>query len=110
MAYSASQIYTAVLQSLGPSISADATKASAMQKAITAAYVEVVSIMGPSSLTSDTFNQLWFKLGFFQASVVAVGINEATMFLYKQYHDYLELVLADKLADTSTTTAEPAYS
>lgn len=110
MAYAPSEILTAIYQSLGPSISADAAKETAIKKAITTAFVEAVTILEPSSTTSDVFNMLWFKLAFYKGSVVAVGINETTMHAYKVYHDYLQLQLEDRLADTDTTTSEPAWS
>lgn len=104
-AYTDATIMTMIQQSLGPSISADSAKVAAIENEIDMAWVEAKSILGPSSTSSDTFNLLWSKLAMYRGSVVAVGITEETLHLYKVYHDYLELLTGDKLSDTTTVTS-----
>lgn len=108
MAYTAAEIQTAVLQSLGASISADTTKLAAITEAIKNAFIEAATIYGDDDTDHSVFNQLWFMCAMYRASVVAVGINQATMHLYNVYHDYVELLNGDKLTDATVTTDEPA--
>jgi len=108
MAYTAAQIKTAVLQSLGPSISADTSKVSAIEKAIAMAYVETATIMGADDTSGSIFNLLWFKKALYEGTVVAVGLTDGALHLYKVYHDYLDLIIGDRRADASAAVSEPS--
>ena len=106
MAYTAANIQTALLQSLGASISADTAKVAAITKEIKMAYVEVAQIMQSEDMTYDQPNLLWFMLGMYKGTIVAAGITEEAIHLYKVYHDFLDLVMDNRLQDTKTS--EPA--
>lgn len=106
MAYSEAQIKTAVIQSLGASLSVDTAKSAAIDKEIKMAYVEVAQVLQTESKTKDQFNLMWFKLAMYKATIVAIGLGATSEQLYRVYHDFLDLVLENRLPDTET--AEPS--
>ena len=108
MAYAPSDILTAIYQSCGAGVAADSTKETAVKKAITMAYVEASTILQAEDATKNQHNVLWYKLAMYRGTAVAVGWTEWAMQLFKEYHDYLDLLLEGRLPDTNT--AEPSWT
>lgn len=107
--YSNTEILTAFQQSHGASISADTSKVDALKKEIDMAYAEIATIFGSDNSTKPTFNILWFLLSMYRCEIVASGVTEAAIHLYKRYQDYLDKVSDDSQWDATNEATAPGW-
>lgn len=102
MAMTRAELLIALYEMLGGSLSADSTKATAIEKARDEAFVEAQVIFGPESTSGSAFAILWQKLAMYKMCMVAIGPGQASRQLWDEYSQYYDLVMNERYGDAST--------